>query len=201
MGRAVVNLEIVLSTLKQLKKIMTKYNLKKGNHYPSPLFIKGIITSPNLSGCFQITPECWYDTKVIGTHLNKLVGFTLDPLKLDSIRIAWRPGVKVGMFELYAYKHDDGKWVRSKPLKADLIGIVDSSHYNFSLHNYYISDKVTNELTEEGIKIKVSNLTSLSFEHNVIMPNNMLTFGWVQGPYFGGVPTAPNDMSIYVQIF
>ncbi len=162
---------------------MTVYEIKKGAHYPTPLFWKLPHTGIKaLDGVAMFDSSCWYDRKEVGSHINKLVGFTTDLFKTNSIRIGWRPHTVEGLFELYLYKHQGGKWVRSQRLADDLISVMPA--------NYVFSWSIV--LDPVAYEVLVACATD-SIESNY---SGCCGPGYYMGPYFGGVPTAPQNMII-----
>lgn len=151
------------------------YTVKQGAHYASPRKFKLLDSSKPRSGTFVLKNSCWYDTKVYGTHLNKLVGVGCDLINSYSYRLAWRPSEVQFEFEVYIYLHIDGKWVRSQPLKQDLCGIVKGE-----VTNYYSFDPAG-----ENIVAHVNGEPVL--RHFPFSKGS----GWLMEFYYGGKPTAP----------
>lgn len=162
---------------------MTAYEIKTGNHYPTPKFWRLPHTGIKaLEGVASFGSSCWYDRKVIGGHINKLVGFTTDLLKVNSIRIGWRPHTLDGLIELYLYKHQGGSWIRQPRLADDMIAIMPVNHvFSWSIWLDSANKEVNVTCGTDSIESNYSGCCGP---------------GYYMGPYFGGVPTAPQTMII-----
>lgn len=174
------------------------FTIRKGSH--SPLLSQRIIRrhkhSVALTGTFVLPKEAWYDTKVHGTHINKLVGSSNDLFNTESVRLGWRPAAMQNVFEIYVYIHLGGGWVRSERLRDDLVETVMAEVTN----NYSVLPAYGMWKTEEdGIAVNharcVVNGSVVDRPYDVRMGT-----GWIMNPYFGGRPTAPNDINIYLGI-
>jgi hypothetical protein len=163
---------------------MVAYTIKKGSHYPSGFRIPKLWDKLTMEGEFMLTPSCWYDRGLFLTnHINKLCGFGIDLLNKNSVRIGWRPALEFNKFEIFAYVHIDGEWIHEEPLRDDIIVVVGVDTEKFSIK---IMEDVAIISVSYGSVIKDIKQTN--------------SCGWKQGIYFGGKPTAPQDMTIYLGV-
>lgn len=166
------------------------YTVKKGAHSCSPLKIRLCAPVP-MYGTFTLSPEMWYDTTVEGSHINKLVGFSTDIFNKNSLRLGWRPAKDYLKFEIYAYIHIGGSWVRSPKLKDDLVLTVHASvTYNWGI--------IPSWITDDGASL-ARLVVGGSFVERVY--DVSMGSGWFRQFYYGGKPVAPQQMSadIYVE--
>lgn len=96
----------------------------ENRHYSEGRKIRLVKPSIGMRGVFQLDSSCWYETRVYGNHINKLVGFSLDLFNRSSVRLGWRPSSEEGMFEILIYIHYRGKWIRSSREHDDIIKVV-----------------------------------------------------------------------------
>lgn len=171
------------------------FTIKKGQHYSSPRLFKNNKVDQTLTGSFKLEQSCWYDTKVVGTHLNKWVGFSTDLFNLNSIRISWRPAPIPFTFEVYIYIHLNGAWVRSYPLKDDLVGVYNTDLQFFSI--VISGEKAPNLIMRMFGKSSSNQTAILTIGQNTVEKAYPVSvgIGWMMWPYFGGKPTAPQNMS------
>lgn len=164
-----------------------KFTIEKNKHSCSPAKIK--LWSGEMRGTFVLHSNMWYDTAIYGTHLNKLVGFSTDWLNENSVRLAWRPSLEKGKFEIYAYIHLNGTWVRSSKLKHDLILTVhEEVMYSWSLLPVNPSPEGNNARLVVGG-------SAVERAYDVIMGS-----GWFRQFYYGGVPLSPWKMSCDITV-
>jgi len=154
-----------------------QYTIQKGNHrsgyYFEPLFGKSV-----MQGQFCFHPNCLYDVTNM-SHLNKLVGFCNMYHHYQSVRLAWRPGTDGYLIELWHYAYQG--W-RNKYRK--LAEVVPERTYEFELR---IKFGHTMAKVKGGGEPKNKVIAGPTFEP---------VLGYVLYPYFGGTPTAPQDMSL-----
>lgn len=163
------------------------FTIKHNTHSCSPLKVK--IWSGPMKGTFVLSYDMWYDTSIHGTHLNKLVGFSTDFLNKNSVRLAWRPAPMKGQFEIYAYIHLGGKWVRSARLRHDLILIAQAEvMYAWSLDPEVATEQGNNARLQVGD-------SAVERAYDVIVGS-----GWFRQFYYGGVPLAPWTMSCEITV-
>lgn len=168
---------------------MSLFTLKKNAHYCSPrLGFLGfkkfdIGTAGRMEGTFRLMKNMWYDTSRYGTHINKLCGFSTDIFSEGSIRIGWRPHQEPWLFEMYAYLHIGGQWVRSTRLKDDLINVC------------YCDVDYAWELPIPVGEVARLTVGANTVERHYPMP---LGAGWVQEFYYGGKPKAMQEMSCII---
>ena len=103
----------------------------ENRHYSEGRKIRLVKPSIGMRGVFQLDSSCWYETRVYGNHINKLVGFSLDLFNRSSVRLGWRPSSEEGMFEILIYIHYRGKWIRSSREHDDIIKVVGTEKNNF----------------------------------------------------------------------
>lgn len=167
---------------------MSLFTIKKGKHYCSPrLGLFGLkpfdYTKGGMSGTFVLNKNMWYDPVVYGSHINKLCGYSTDIFSDGSLRLGWRPAEEIWMFEIYAYLHIGGEWVRSHPLKNDLINVC-----------------YPDQLYAWDIPTPVNQIARLSVGANTVERYYPMALGrgWVQEFYYGGKPTSPQFMSVEI---
>ena len=159
-------------------RVMVIY-IKRNKHYSTNRKIKSLQVKKRFFGNIKLDDSCWYQTEVFGTHLNKLTGFSTDLFGRDVIRFAWRPAKEQNQFEIYAYIHIGGKWVRSANLKDDLIAIIGTDIESFSIY-----------LNEDTVFLSIGAKTK------VVKYPLKVGRGWLYWFYFGGKPKAPWDMKM-----
>lgn len=163
---------------------MTQYLIKEGAHYATPKTVSLHQGMVEMHGKAVFSTTCWYRTQIYGSHLNKLVGFTSDLFSRNSLRIAWRPSPIIEHIDLYIYLHINGKWVRSDRLVDDNAGCVKcGEEFDWSLH-------------------KVGDLAIADTSVGTVTRHYPVSNGWgyQQGVYYGGRPTAPWDMTISLSV-
>jgi hypothetical protein len=153
-------------------------HIKRNKHYSSNKKIKLLKVNKRFFGNVKFDESCWYQTEIFGNHINKLTGFSTDLLGRDVVRFGWKPSKQQNSFEIYAYVHIGGKWVRSS---NDLINVIGTDIESFSI----IFDDYT-VMMSMGDKKKA-----------VLYPVNKGQ-GWLYWFYFGGKPKAPWDMKVGV---
>ena len=179
---------------------MVTYIIEKDKHTCKPRTLKPINGQKTLTGQFSFTPECWYNTAIYGTHLNKLTGFSTDLWNQDSLRLAWRPAPETNKFEIYAYVHLGGKWVRSAKFKDDLICVVGLGTEMFSISPMTAApttllQRLTScRVAEDNIATFVVGFSQVERHYPALIGS-----GWQQYFYFGGVPTAMRRMSMEME--
>jgi hypothetical protein len=164
------------------KKIgVMELTILENSHYSIGRKIRLVRPRVGMRGFFQLDGSCWYDTRVYGNHINKLIGFSLDLFNKNSVRLGWRPSEEEGTFEIMMYIHYGGRWIRSSDPNHDVVGIVDSSKAEFHIG-----------FENETLMFKVNGE-----EKFVVMPFRR-GWGWVMWFYFGGVVRSPQKMSARV---
>lgn len=153
----------------------------EGKHYSSGRRLSLVKPSKGIRGFFKLDNSCWYETRVYGNHINKLVGFSLDLFNRSSVRLGWRPSVEEGQFELLIYVHYNGRWVRSSREADDVIGVVGSDKNSFSIH--FEGGELVYEVGGEEKRIRIP------FRRG---------WGWMMWFYFGGSVRSPHRMSARV---
>jgi len=161
------------------------YTIEEGQHYCNGSQFATINTK-KMNFEARLHPNCWYDPDMFPSwHLNKGWGWSTDLFNRFSNRWTWRPSTEKWKFELYAYPHINGTWVRQDKLRKDLLGIVEADELflgSISLTDY--EDPLENEATYNiGMNTVV--------RHYPTRPST----GWRQRFYFGGKPVAPWAMS------
>ena len=175
------------------------YKITKGKHPCSPRRPIWAQPGKTMSGSFQLGIDCWYETAKIGTHLNKLVGFGTDLLGLNSVRLAWRPHKDLGKFEIYAYVHLNGSWLRQSPLKLDLVAVVDITTQFFSIT---AQDQNAPSLIGRMLGASATNQEAIFAVADGEVHRHYpvsIGSGFIMYPYFGGTSVAPNDMEVEVE--
>lgn len=141
-------------------------------------------------GTFVLHKNMWYDTAIHGTHLNKLVGFSTDWTNNNSVRLAWRPGKEQDTFEIYAYIHLNGEWVRSSRLKYDLITIAKAD----VMYSWSIMPENPTESGNNNVRFAVGGgVVERAYDVSI-------GSGWFRQFYYGGVPVAPWFMSADITV-
>ena len=164
---------------------MNKYTILKNCHYNTSFLERLTTYSKNsMSGYIMLTESCWYDRIAIGSHINKLKGFSSDLFNKNSNRLGWRPSLVKNEFEIYVFKHIDGAYERGDMLSDDLICTL-----------------MANQETAFEIK-PVEGEQAMEYSANfgsvkTPFPVSEMSDGWLMGFYFGGKPTAPQKMVAY----
>lgn len=156
-------------------------HIKRNKHYSHNRKIKSLRVTKRFFGNFKLDESCWYQTEIFGNHINKLTGFSTDIFGRDVIRLGWRPASQQNLFEIYAYIHIGGRWMRSSNMKDDLIALASTDIEPFSI-----------SFNDNKVDISVGGKTK-SFLYPVSKG-----LGWLYWFYFGGKPKAPWDMKVGV---
>ena len=170
---------------------MRFYLIKKGNHYASmSIFEKigsigwGIKT---MSLRFVFRPECWWapPRNKDDYDQNKLAGIGFGAnLHSNSVRLTWVPDFEnQGMIKVFGYTYDEKKtdpkftsaFIKSVHVQDTITGKIESRD-----NSYFI--------TVNDVTIRMDNVNS----------DPKLCFRLF--PYFGGNNTAPQDMTIELEM-
>ena len=150
----------------------------KGFHFSFPVFPK-LHFGKNENICFivKFDKSCIY-TPDTNNHTNKLCGLSFGNHLNNSVRFGWRSdGRKI---ELMSFVHEDGKF----------------------FYNYLASLKV-DKVYE--LKISFRNKKSIFYVNGLKLGEYIFKkeifnkIGYYLNPYFGGNPTAPHLMKIYLK--
>lgn len=168
------------------------YQLRKGKHYSIRKsdwiklpFKLGLIRGNRLEFTFMFMGSCEYDQTKTGDEVNKLYGMTYGfDVHYRSIRLGWRH-VGKGEIQILAYSYSEGK--RS----ISYLCTVRS-------YNRYRTVIYRGSFTNTEIKI-YDNKENLIASANVAVNSTSDWFKFRLYPYFGGIPTAPKDMEIYIE--
>lgn len=166
---------------------MKSYIIKRGKHYHKALWrLYFHFGSRFLSYDVIFNTSCWYDTRMIGDHTNKLfgMGFGLNHHK-DSIRVGWKPIENSDKIALYAYTYNKG--VRFIEV---ICKISVNMKFNVKIEPHY--ERNTYIITISDTKQK----SIIEYRQNFDFKDN---WGFRLFPYFGGNPTAPDDMNISME--
>ena len=174
------------------------YTIGKNSHNCSPRTPR-MVTKKSMSGSFRLDLSCWYDTAKVGTHINKLTGFSVNlisiPMNRDSVRLGWRPAKEHGKFDIFCYIHIGGVYVQSHPLKDDLIATVNDTTQFYTIQ---INDGGVpgffGRLCGRVAKADQTVTFVVGAWEKVKSFNVSLGTGWLMYFYFGGKPTSPQDM-------
>jgi hypothetical protein len=163
---------------------MKQFTVKKGRHNFSPripLHIRRGVTG--FHQAFVFDSSCWYDTKAVGDHWNKLLGVTsaFSWNDRDACMAAWRPMPERGMFSVAAYANFPGK-ARS----WRVLGEAEAGEH-CELDCFF--DKPEGLATFEYKDMQAR----LDFD----APNRIRQVGM----WLGGQPKAPHDMKITANIW
>jgi len=183
------------------------YNFRKGNHYPQELHPLGT----NHKGWtdhrmkFKLSPEAWYDPKILGNHTNKLGGFTIDKAitinscgvwnHRNSIRVGWKPsGSHKGYFDISLYPHIDGCYDKYPKYYLGVIAAIGADEWfdvtpsveQMFPELYYFA------LTENTPLATRRQIISRTFKGNI-------GAGYILRPYHGGKPAAHQDYTVEIQ--
>ena len=153
----------------------------EGKHYSRGRKIRLVRPTLGMRGFFQLNRNCWYDRSVYGSHVNKLIGFSVDLFNRSSVRLGWRPSDQEGEFEILIYVHYKGRWVRSSREADDVIAIVDTSKNRFKIT--FDEGLLAYEVNDEEKEIWIP------FKRGI---------GWMMWFYFGGKPRSPQTMTAKV---
>jgi len=166
-----------------------EYLIKKGKHYHKTLWrIYPHIGLSFLSYNVVFDPSCWYNIKKIGDHTNKLfgLGFGINHHK-DSIRVGWRPVEDSDKIALYSYTYHNGERFIEAICKVSV-----NTKFNISIIIDYHGGKY---------KIVISDLKQKSiieYSQDFNFYDCFDIWGFRLFPYFGGNPTAPDDVKIHM---
>ena len=170
------------------------YAISKNSHYCTPRRIR-MVSAKTMSGSFRLDLSCWYDTAQVGTHINKLTGYSVDLFNKNSVRLGWRPAKEHGKFDIFCYIHIGGVYVQSHPLKDDLIATVDDTTQFYTIQ---INDGGVpgffGRLFGRVAKADQTVTFVVGAWEKVKSFNVSLGTGWLMYFYFGGKPTSPQDM-------
>lgn len=166
---------------------MSLFTIPKNAHYASPrlgfMGFKSYDGRNTMKGTFRLSKSMWYDTATYGTHINKLCGFSTDIFSDNSTRIGWRPHETPFAFEMYAYLHINGVWVRNAKFKDDLINVCYADQdYDWEIGFYQ----------PEINRLRIGAGTVERHYPGAIGK------GWVQEFYYGGKPKSPQVMSAII---
>jgi len=166
-----------------------KVTIWKGWHYCNILFsrILHVRLFKALSTVkFEIilSDSMWYSTKELGDFTNKLCGFSYGHPHKNSIRIGWRPSDEVGKIDLFYYSYNNGKRVITP-----FITINTGSRYRFIMN---VMDTAVEFICEDNGDYKFKKFP-------FIKPESCL-YSTILYPYFGGNPTAPNEMKLKFKV-
>ncbi len=167
------------------------YLIKKGKHYSVRKsdwirlpFKLGLIGGNRLEFTFMFMGSCEYDQTKIGDEVNKLYGMTYGfDVHYRSIRLGWRH-VGKGEIQILAYSYSEGKR-------------TITYLYTVRTYNTYRALIVVGSKQETGISLFDNDGNLLS--KTIVKVNS--TSDWFKFrlyPFFGGIPTCPQDMIIYI---
>jgi hypothetical protein len=159
-----------------------EYQIKQGQHR-SGWYFTPFHCCQLMGGHFSLNANCWYDRQQVGGHLNKLVGFSYLHHHWQSIRLAWRPDPAEDQFELWLYTYIRGQRHMTKIMTAEAW-----ADYKFSLMQLHTGTMGA------VVGRRKRGCTSAEIKGKVSFPWT----GYTLYPYFGGDPTAPHEMDIFL---
>ena len=170
--------------------MLKTYTIDSGKHGCNGVSWPVSINSNEMTGSFRLHRNCWYPPDKYATHhINKLWGWSNDLFSANSNRIGWRPDDEQFRFQLYAYMHLEGKWVRSSKLKYDSLGTCSADELVYwNIKIYEAQDWRENEVAY------TCGITTVERHYPV-----NISRGWRQHFYFGGRPTAPWTMTADIE--
>ena len=159
---------------------MKTYQIKSGNHR-SGIFFRPFLKS-RLSFCAKFSQSCIYNFNTVDQFdINKLMGFSRGLHHHNSARIGWRS--KEDKIEIVSYCY-----INKIRIQEETLAIISPEE------NIYCSifDKKTSWII---------SVQTISFYKKIEIPkDNVIKFGYMLFPYFGGNMTAPNNMEINIEI-
>ena len=168
-------------------KKLTRYEVKKGKHKFTPSLVA--LDNRELNIQFELDASCLYDLKDVGgkTFVSKITGLS-DCNGLHSqnaIYLGWQPVFNefdrhTGDFAIYAYWRNNGKF---------FLNPIDTIRAN-TKHTARM--RILNGAYQWEFKGKTYR------EKRTKKCNN--GFHYRIQPYFGGTPTTPHDMWLYIKI-
>lgn len=169
--------------------MLKTYTIDQGKHGCNGVSWPVKINATEMLGSFRLHRNCWYPPNQADWHINKLWGWGTDIWNANSNRIGWRPDLEQHKFQLYAYMHLDGKWVRSSKLRFDSLGVCSADelvYWNIKINE--AQDWRNNEVAY------TCGITTVERHYPVDV-----SWGWRQHFYFGGKPTAPWTMTADIE--
>jgi hypothetical protein len=158
------------------------YEIIKGSHHFTPKKFK-LFLGNKLTKQIKFTKTCLYEDV---PFINKLFGFSRGYHHYNSVRFGWRP--VSNKIELVAYMYIKGN--RILEIREDIhIAFIDvSTTYNLEIK----------QLNNKAI-FKVSNKDNQLISVREFPFQTGFKLGYYLNPYFGGKPTAPHNMYIYIK--
>jgi len=158
---------------------MKTWIVKKGRFRFSPLNVKMVSCSTDfMFKSFIFSKETLVEPG--SSQINKLFGWSLDPLNSNSIRVGWKP--LHGKIQLWSYFHKDGNIYQEG---NKLLLTVDAERpVNISIKK-----------NKDSVMFNISQ-GDLSTIELIMYNKTCKSFGWEMNPYYGGSIPAPVDMSI-----
>ena len=164
---------------------MTKYIVKKGKHFSSPIVSLIPKKIGKIVWKIQLGDGIEYSLEKNRRQWNKLAGITFDPIKRnrDSILLAWR--YVNGKHELCPYFNVDSKNIMPETDSSIPIWEINSSKPVFLNIN----------LDKGIVKMRLDQDNQVFTYRYVHRRTKCISFE--VGFYFGGSEAAPNDISVY----
>ena len=150
----------------------------RNKHYFRPIRIKMVSINDVFTRIFTFTKSTL--TELAYSQLNKLTGFSTDPLMLNSIRVAFE--ANKGYIYLYSYIRINGIHVRE---------------YDKYIGKVLIDNEVQIKIlrTDDNILYNITQNDTV-FLCSIRLSISTFLFGFEHNPYYGGRYPAPNDMII-----
>jgi hypothetical protein len=171
--------------------MMKSYLIKKGNHYCNVSIFERIFSIgynvKRIFFRFKLHPECWWSParNSDDNDLNKLYGLTygLNSDHSNSVRLAWKPDFGVnGKIDIYGYIYDEqlnsqhiSQYIASVQTGADCMAMITNNGNKYEFMVNSINAEMPNNHPDPGLCFRLF-------------------------PYFGGNNTAPNNMTIEIEL-
>lgn len=158
-----------------------KYFILKNNHYSLPPHGCIHFGTTKQKVKFRFSKNCIYPVDEKNDFTNKLFGWSYGLHHKNSIRVGWRPAFdaeKSKRIDLFFYSYNNG--TRK----------VEYFHSVYVL----VDNELTIEVFTEKNRVVFSMSEFIKEEFPFVLPQ--FKYGYFLYPYFGGNPTAPQNITI-----
>src|SRR3990167_2356584 len=163
---------------------MTKYTIKKGEHYSKPRYFGLYLNQKIVSFKFNFDESCFYSIadNVEYLDINKGFGFSFAYHMTSSIRVGWRPSATLlNQIDLFFFFHQDEKFTFEY-----FTTVRCGQNYQIDiLNNFYANNVSFTLIGDDGFMILKSTT-------RYMYPSFRL--GYILNFYFGGTLPAVQDM-------
>lgn len=162
---------------------MPKFIIPQGWHYSLPFYPRihfGLKNNSFLS--FDVVIENGLYEPDTNNHTNKIFGLSFGYHLNNSIRVGWN--IKEGRMKLMLYLH-----VNKEIRYYDLLPFDEGQKLNVTIYRY------SNAL---WIKVTTNGYSTLKMITDFDDTKTLDKWGYFLKPYFGGKPTAPDNIKILI---